>query len=269
MSKWLQYLSLILGSLFILLPPYIIIVTAFKTEGDFSRSPAYSLPDSFTLDNFQKVLEKGQFLMAFSNIGYIIVASLIGNVLLGTMVSYALGRFQFRLKGAVLGAYALSMIIPGITTQVATFNVVKSLHLMNSHYAMIVLNLGVDVVQILIYMQFIRSIPYDIDESAFMEGASLFKIYYAVILPLLKPAIATIVILKSIAIYNDMFTPFLYMPSQKLSVVTTELMRFSGRYGNSYTMLCAAILIVAIPTVVMYLFLQKYIFKGVVNGAVK
>jgi raffinose/stachyose/melibiose transport system permease protein len=124
-------------------------------------------------------------------------------------------------------------------------------------------------VQIYIYLQFIRNIPYDLDENAMMEGASLVKIYRTVIFPLLAPATATIIILKTIGVYNDMYTPYLYMPKESLVTLSTSLMRNVGVNSANWTFMCAGIVIILIPTMVMYLFLQRYIFAGVTNGAVK
>ncbi|GJM69019.1 hypothetical protein HMSSN036_12350 [Paenibacillus macerans] len=124
------------------------------------------------------------------------------------------------------------------------------------------------MIQIILYLQFIRNIPVDLDESAMAEGASLFRIYRSIIFPLLTPATATLIILKTISIYNDMYTPYLYMPKQSLGVVTTVLMRFQGVNVADWNLICAAILLILLPTVVLYFFLQKYIFEGVTSGAV-
>jgi multiple sugar transport system permease protein len=134
---------------------------------------------------------------------------------------------------------------------------------------MVVLGLGVDFIQLNIYLQFLKNIPYELDESAIMDGASLFKIYRSIIVPLMTPAIVTTVILKVVGIYNDIYSPYLYMPSSKLLVISTVLMKFSTGISNDWTVLCAAALVISAPTVILYLILQKYIFAGVVNGAVK
>lgn len=270
MIRVLKYISLLIAAVCILFPPYIVIVAAFKSPTEFALSDAYALPSSFlNFDNFILVLQKGRFLLSYFNISYIIILSLVGNIILGTMVAYALGRFQFRFRALILGAYSGALIIPGITTQVATFGIIKNLGLFNTHYSIILLSLGADVIQIYIYLQFIKNIPYELDESAYLEGASLFRIYRSIIVPLLTPATATVLILRTISIYNDLYSPYLYMPSQKLGVVTTELMRFSNSYGSSWTLQSAAIILVAIPMIIFYLVLQKYIFSGIVNGAVK
>jgi raffinose/stachyose/melibiose transport system permease protein len=270
LTNFLKYASVSLASLVILFPIFMVLINAFKGNAEYAKSDLFDLPRSFLyLENFIVVLHVGRMGQAFINIMIVISAAVTINVVLGTMIAYALGRFDFKLKKLVLGMYAMAVLIPAITTQVATFSIIKNLGLFNTIYAPILLYLGTDLVQIYLYLQFIRNIPYELDESAMIEGASLFRIYRVIVLPLLAPATATVTILKTISIYNDMYTPYLYMPSQNLGVVSTTLMKFSGTHSTQWNNICAGILIVWIPTIVLYLFLQKYIFAGIVNGAVK
>lgn len=266
----LQYLVLLFATFGVLFPPYVVFVNAFKNKDEFGSSSPFALPKSFgNLENFRIVFERAHMDQAFLNTFVIIIVSLVGNVLLGTMVAYAVGRFDFRGKKVILASFLAATIIPTITTQVAVFSVIQKLHLFNTIYAPIVLYIGADVVQIYVYLQFIRNIPYELDESAMIDGASLFRIYWNVIFPLLGPATATLVILKTISIYNDLYIPYLYMPKAKLGVVSTAIMRFAGINQAEWNYICAAIFIIMIPTVLIYLFLQKYIFSGVTSGAVK
>lgn len=254
----------------IVFPPYVLVLNAFKTKTEFAQTSVFKLPSSFfNFDNFVSVMTRAHLDRAYRNTLVIIVAAVIGNVLLGTMVAYILGRFEFKLKKLIMGAYIAFSFVPMITTQVATFTVVKNLHLYNTIWAPIVLHLGTSVLQLFIYLQFLRNIPRELDEAAMMEGASLFRIYRTIIFPLLTPATATIVIIKTIDIYNDMFIPYLYMPAQKLTVVSTSLMNFSSERSTEWEMMSAAILLIMVPIVALYLFFQKYVFAGIVSGAVK
>ncbi|WP_150265068.1 carbohydrate ABC transporter permease [Paenibacillus tepidiphilus] len=266
----IKYFTLLIGVFVVLFPPYVVIVNAFKSTDEFNRSSSLALPDSFlNFDNFVTVFQRGGLVSGFANVLIIIIITLTLNILFGTMVAYVLGRFSFKLKPLVFGAYLVATVIPSITTQVATFGIIKNLGLYNTLGAPIVLYIGADVIQIILYLQFIRNIPVDLDENAMVEGASLFKIYRSIIFPLLTPATATLVILKTISIYNDMYIPYLYMPKQSLGVVTTVLMRFQGVNTADWNLICAAILLILLPTVVLYFFLQRYIFEGVASGAVK
>ncbi|WP_123041174.1 carbohydrate ABC transporter permease [Cohnella candidum] len=271
-SLWMKifkYASLIIALFIVLFPIYSVVVGAFKTQVEYYNS-GLRLPENFlNFDNFKKVYKIGKLALGFKNILIILAVSLAGNIVMGTMVAYALGRFDFKLKKPIMGLYLAVQIIPLVTTQVATFSVIKALGVYNTMFAPMLLYMGADVLQIVIYLQFVNSIPKDLDESAMIEGASLFKIYRSVIFPLLAPATATLVILKTISIYNDFYVPYLYMPSRKLQVVSTAIYNFVGPNAAQLNVISAGILIIFIPTVILFLLLQRYIFAGVTSGAVK
>lgn len=269
-AVFMQYALLMIAGFVILFPPYVVFLSAFKGTEEYYSSGIFDWPDSFlNFGNFRMVLERGDFLAAFTNTGIILAVSLTGFVLMGTMIAYVLGRFRFPGRNWILGAYIFATVIPMVTTQVATFKIIQTLGLFNTYFAPTLIYVGADVVTIYIFLQFVEKIPYELDESAMMEGASLFKIYRTIIFPLLAPATATVVILKTIHIYNDMYIPYLYMPSQKLGVVSTQLMRFQGVNSAKWELLSAAIVLIILPMVVLFLLLQRYVFSGITSGAVK
>ena len=139
----------------------------------------------------------------------------------------------------------------------ATFQIVSNLGLFNTRWSAIALFLGTDIIAIYIFIQFLRSIPKDLDEAAIIDGASYFTIYWRVILPLLTPAIVTVIIIKGVAIYNEFYIPFLYMPKQALGVISTALFRFKGPYGSQWEVISAGIMIAIIPTLLVFLALAK------------
>lgn len=123
--------------------------------------------------------------------------------------------------------------------------------------------------QIFIYLQFIEKISKQLDESALLDGASYFRIFRSILFPLLLPATATLAIIKAVDIMNDMYIPYLYMPSKKLSTLSTALMTFVGERATYWNELSAAIILVMLPTILIYLVLRKFIFAGLMDGAMK
>ncbi|OBR64296.1 sugar ABC transporter permease [Paenibacillus oryzae] len=268
--SFVKYLSIAIAVFVILFPPYIIVVNAFKTSEEFFAKTAIALPDSFLhIDNFIQAFKKANMPIAFGNTLFIVGVTLLLNILIGSAFCYAVGRFQFKFKGMLVGLFLFATIIPQITTQVVNYKTIQMLGLTNNLMGPVLLYVGADILQIYIFLQFIRNIPYELDESAMLEGASLFRVFRSIIFPLLGPATATIVILKTISIYNDMFVPYLYLPRPEHVVVSTSLMRFFSINSGDWQMISSAILIIMIPTAILYLFLQKYIFAGVTSGAVK
>jgi len=182
-------------------------------------------------------------------------------------MAYVIARFNFRLKKLIMGLYTVAIIIPTTTTQVANFSTIKILGVMGTPYALILLYCGTDIVALFIFLQFIRNIPVSLDEAALVEGAGYFTIYRRIILPLIIPAIVTVLIIKTVAVFNDIFLPYLYMPQSY--TLSTALMRFTSTAASDYKLVSAATIIGILPIVIIYIFLQKFIMAGVINGAVK
>ena len=268
--KVLIYAFLILLLIIVFVPLYVIFVLSFKEMDEAFQSNVFALPNSFLyFDNFAYIWEKGNLLRAFKNTLILIGISLIGSIAMGTMISYILGRFEFKLKPLLYVLFMFPVVVPAITTQVATFTVINGLGLYNTIWAGVALYVASDIMLIYIFLQHIEKIPYALDESARIDGASYLRIYWSIIMPQLKPAIATAIIIKSLNIYNDLFTPYLYMPKSKLRTVTTSILAFVSDQTSNWGVVSAGIIIVMLPTIILYLFMQKYIISGVTAGAVK
>jgi ABC-type glycerol-3-phosphate transport system permease component len=265
-----KYASLVLASLIVLVPLVVVLFAAFKTRAEYSTTGPLTPPhDWFNFANFATAWNRGHMLRGFGNTTLILAVALTGTVFVGTLAAYAIDRFTFRFKRLVLGLFLVAALVPGVTTQVATYQIVKSMDLVNSLWSAIVLFLGTDIVSIYIFIQFMRSIPRSLDEAAVIDGASRFTVYRRIILPLMRPAVATVVIIKGIAIYNEFYIPFLYLRSPDLAVISTALFRFKGPYGAQWETIAAGTMIVILPTVLIFLVLQRFIYNGITAGATK
>jgi multiple sugar transport system permease protein len=249
-------------------PLAIILNISLKENSEYMAKGVYALPENiFNFSNFINAYKLGGFGEGFMNTFLLVFFSVPIAIVFGTMVAYALGRFDFKLKKLLFAAFLFPTFVPTMTVTIATFTLIKNLGLYNSFLAGIILYIGTDIMQIYIFLQFINQIPIALDESARIDGASRLKIYYSIILPQLKPAIATTVILKLLGIYNDFFTPYMYMP--KIKTAATSLNTFAGDRMADWPLMSAAIILIAIPTILIYIFLQNYIISGVTDGAVK
>lgn len=266
----LRHLILLFWSFLVLYPLSILVFTSFKTDEEYVNTSVFSLPESFlNFNNYIKAFIEGDFLTAFKNSLILVVVGAVGTVFIGSMVAYCMDRFDFKLKKYIKLLYTVSYIVPSVALQVSIYAVMKGMELTGTIYAPILIYLSTDIVQLWIYLQFMEKISVSLDESAMIEGASYFKIFRSIILPLLAPATATIIILKSVTIYNDMYTQYLYMSKLELKTATTALMAFQGDRINVQNLMSAAILLVMIPTIAIFLFMQKYIFQGITTGSVK
>ncbi len=266
----LKYLSLIAMSLVAIVPLLVILIASFKTREEFAASGPFDPPQSWlNFENYAAAVTRGNMLLGLLNTAFLLAVSIVGTIMIGTMAAYVLSRFSFRFKKLVVFLFLLASLVPAVTTQVATFQVVSALGLFNTRWAAILLFMGTDIISIYIFLQFLEGIPTELDEAAIMEGASYLRIYWSVIFPLLYPAIATVIIIKGVAIYNEFYIPFLYMPKTALGVISTALFRFKGPFISQWEVISAGIILAIIPSLVAFLALQKYIYNGLTQGAVK
>ncbi|MBD7968535.1 carbohydrate ABC transporter permease [Paenibacillus gallinarum] len=266
----IKYISLIVGSLVAIVPILVVFFASFKTKEEYATTSPITPPADWTnVSNYVTAFIDGNMLIGFMNTFIILIISIVGATLTGSMIAYILSRFKFRGKKLLMGAFLLATLIPSVTTQVATFQIINALDLMNTRWAAIVLYLGTDIIAVYIFLQFLDTISQALDESAMLDGASYFTIYWRIILPLLMPAIVTVIIVKGVNIYNDFYTPFLYMPKTDLQVISTALFKFKGPYGSQWEVISAGIMIAIIPTLIIFMSLQKYIYNGLTNGSVK
>ncbi len=255
----------------VILPILLTLFAAFKTKGDMVKTSPLLLPplERITFENFAKVLKDKYLLVGFKNTGIILVVSIFFNVLFGTMTAFIIERFNFKFKKVIVGLFFAGMLIPTFVTEIARFKIINGLMLYNSLGAPIVIYVASDLMQLYIYRQFISTLPTSLDESALLDGCDYFGLFWRIIFPLLAPATATVVIIKAINIINDMYVPYLYMPKNSLRTLTTFLMNFANAQQGSWQKLAAGIIIIMLPTILIYVFFQRYILAGVAAGAVK
>jgi multiple sugar transport system permease protein len=264
-----KYVSLLLGLFAALIPIAVVFFASFKTSSEYKSSGPLTPPENWTnFENYTRAFVEGNMMVGFMNTTIVLLVSIVGATLTGSMIAFVLNRFKFRGSNLLMGAFLLATLIPAVTTQVATFQIIEGLGLFNTRGAAIILYMSTDIIAVYIFLQFMDSISVSLDESAMLDGASYVTIFRKIILPLLKPAIVTVIIVKGVNVYNDFYTPFLYMPKKELHVISTALFTFKGPYGSQWEVICAGIMIAIIPTLIAFISLQKHIYNGMA-GSVK
>lgn len=266
----IKYAVLVFAALIFIMPIIVVFFAAFKTKQEFATTDVLSLPGNFfNFDNFGEYIKRTNLMRGFKNTVIVMVASLFGSVMCGSMSAFIFSRFKSKFSSFANALFLLAAIIPMITTQVATFQIVSALGLFNTRMAPIVLYFGTDVMSIYIFLQFLENISVSLDESGIIDGANYFQIFFRIIFPLLAPAVITVVVIKGIGIYNDFYTPFLYTPKQDLLTISTTLYAFRGPFGSRWDIICAGVVLIIIPTLITFLFLQRRIYSGLASGSVK
>lgn len=267
----LKYLSLLFFSFVAVLPVVSCVITAFKTKDEYQHTNVMVLPQSWlNFDNFIQAFQKANMGRAFLNSVIIMVCVLVASVLIGTQLAYVLNRFKFIGNNLIRNLFLFASLLPGVAMQIATYEIMFNLHFINTLYGYIILMCGTDVISIYIYIQFFENIDYSLDESAIMDGASYFTIFYKILFPLLKPAIVTSCILKGVGTYNEYYMANLYLQNKKeLPTMSTSLYTFVGPLGSQYNLICAGVIISLLPALIVFVLCQKQIYSGLTAGAVK
>ena len=267
---FIEYFSLIFFSFVALLPVVSCVITGFKTETEYQNTNVMTLPESWlNFDNFIQAFNKANMGRAFINSFIVLVFVVFGSVMVGSMLAYVLNRFKFPGNGLIRSLFLFATLLPGIAMQVATYQLMYQIGFINHLYGYIILSMGTDVISIYIFIQFFENIPTSLDESAYMDGASYFTIFFKILFPLLKPAIVTVMILKGVGTYNEYYNASLYLSDPKLKTIAISLYTFVGPLGSKYNLICAGVIISLIPALVVFLIFQKQIYSGLTAGAVK
>ncbi len=267
---FVEYFSLIFFSFVALLPVVSCVITAFKTETEYQNTNVMTLPESWlNFDNFIQAFNKANMGRAFLNSFIVLVFVVFGSVMVGSMLAYVLNRFTFPGNGLIRNLFLFATLLPGIAMQVATYQLMYQIGFINHLYGYIILSMGTDVISIYIFIQFFENISTSLDESAYMDGASYYTIFFKILFPLLKPAIVTVMILKGVGTYNEYYNASLYLSDPKLKTIAISLYTFVGPLGSKYNLICAGVIISLIPALIVFLIFQKQIYSGLTAGAVK
>lgn len=264
-----KYAVLVFACLIVIIPLVVVLLGSLKTHDDFLSSGAFDLPQVIELTNFQTAFIQGDVMRGLINTAIILVFSCAGTIITGTMTAFVVQRFSMAFTKMVKAVFLVAALLPNISMQVTVFQIVHTLGLYDTLAAPIILYIGTDIVSIYIFIQFLENISVSLDESAILDGCSYPRVYWSIILPMLRPAIATVLVIKFVSIYNDFYTANLYMPSDGLEVVSTALYRFIGPYGSKWEIIFAGVIICIIPTLIIFLSMQKFIYSNLVSGSVK
>lgn len=266
--KVVRYVFLVLASVFVLIPLIPLIFMAFKTGAEYSSTSVLEAPKSFlNFYNFAYAIRVGNLGKAFLNTAVILTISLVLQVTGTAMVAYVLSRFDFCGKKVVKTLFTLTMFIPVVATQNLIFRMMYAVKLVNTMWSVIILYSGVGIVGIYIMLNQLDSISKEIDEAALIDGAGFFRTFVQIVFPLMKPACTTLVIINGIGLYNDFYIPNLYL-NRDVQTFTVALYKFFGSMSTPFEIVSAAIIIGMIPIMIVFIFLQKYIYNGLA-GSVK
>ena len=268
MKKTGYILLTVLISIVHILPFYLLLTTSFKPANDFSSK--WLFPGRFYFGNFTNAWKNANLGQAFINNIIITACSLLLIIVIGAIASYPLSRFQMKLNKTIYAVFISAMIVPPLTTLVPLYQLYVDIGAMNTYWGIVLLLVTFNMpITIFLYTGFIGSIPKELDEAAMIDGMSRFRLFFKIILPLLKPITATVIIMTGVGVWNDYQFSLFFLQKLNMHTVTVALSSFFTQYSSNVGWVAAGSLLAALPLIVLYLFLQRYFVSGLSSGAVK
>ncbi|GAA0801886.1 carbohydrate ABC transporter permease [Faecalicatena orotica] len=252
-----------------IVPFAFMLVNALKERRE-ANLLSIALPTEFHWENFAEVFKANnyQILTAFKNSGLIVVGSVLILIIVGSMGGYVLQRRKDRVMGIMNSLIMAGLMVPAAI--LPTIWVLQRIHLYKTIWGMILIEVALQIpFTIMLFRGFMSSIPIELEEAGYMDGCSKWKIFSAIIFPLLKPVTSTVIILNAVTIFNDFTNPLYFLPGAENATVQLTLYNFMGQYSSSYNMLFADVILITIPMLILFIFFNKRIVEGMVAGAVK
>lgn len=270
-SKKKYSLSILQGVMFIfglifLFPTFFTLINSFKTDAQIIMAPI-SLPKSISFQNYIEAWKAMNFPFVFRNTFLITVLSTTGIILISSMAAYVIVRSKYKFSWLFYFIFVFSMVVPFQTIMIPLNITATNLNLKNI-FGIIPIYMGLGCpLAIFMYHGFIKGVPVQIEESAAIDGASVPIIFFRLVFPILQPIHATVAIMNVLWIWNDFLLPLIILPSR--STIQLAQYTFFGMYRTQISLAMASLIISASPVILFYLFMQKYIIKGVAAGAIK
>lgn len=266
----LFYVLLTLLALIWLAPVVTVFITALKSQSDFySGESLFSLPEQLKWSNFSDAWVKGRLGTYMKNGILICILKVPLGILVESMAAFAITRLNIKHKTAIFIFFLLGMMLPHQMALIPLNRIFSQYGLINHYGGLFYVYIGFGIgYGILVLRGFMRSIPRDLDEAAYIDGCGVLRLYASIILPIAKPAIATVFIIDFLNTWNEFLLQSILITNDALRTVPNGLMSFIGEYGTDYGLLNAGVLISIIPVLIVYLSFQKYFVEGM-SGAVK
>ena len=269
-SIWVDVISLIVIGIIFVVPFVFIFLTAAKASGEAALFQ-FSWPSQFQLiENLWEVLTFGDFRMirALWNSTLLTIGSVTLIVLFSALVAFVMQRRQDRMASLVSSIMLAGLIIPPAV--VPTIFLLQWLGIYKTLFGLIMVEVAYTMpFAILIFRAFMASIPSELDEAAIMDGASPLRVFFSIILPLLKPAIITVIVTAAVGIYNDFVGPLYFLPGTENVTAQLTLFSFMSQFGSQWNLLFADVLLITVLPLIMFMFFQRQIVSGMTTGAIK
>lgn len=277
LSLTIIYILLGLWALTTIYPLFWVLENSFKAKDKIlNQSFVLPLGDLFTLANYKRAFERLDIFHAYINSIFISTCVTIGVMALAGLAAFALVRFNFKLRNFLYTMVIAAMMFPVFSTIIPVYTMETRWHITNtSSWGLNMLSVILPQIAgnvsfaIIVLMGYVQSLPLELEEAAHIEGCSIPQIFVKIVVPLGKPSFVTVAIFSFLWSYNDLFTQMFFLRRPEMQAITRLLNELTSKEGTNYGLMASAVTLVVIPVIVVYIFLQKYIIKGMTAGAVK
>jgi raffinose/stachyose/melibiose transport system permease protein len=265
-STFLLELAMIAAAVGFMFPVYALVTLSFKDAGQIANTPL-ALPDPPTTSNFSNAWESASLGEALLTSTVVTVVSVLLLIAIGSTAAYWLARRATRLSYGLYVLFLLGIVLPFQLGTIPLFRLVDQLGLIGSPQGLILFYSGIQLpFTIFLYTGFIRALPSDYDDAAAIDGANHLQAFTKVVFPLLRPITGTVLILNAVFVWNDFFTPLLYMGGSESETVPVRIFGFVGQYVSDYGLVFAGLVLAALPIIAVFLLLQRYVIRGFASG---
>ncbi len=269
LSTVATYAILLGWSLVVLFPVYTMLINSVKPQREIFRNP-FTPHWPLTFDGYETVWNAGRFDLYFRNSIFVTVVSLTLIILLGSLAAYALAMWRSRWSTALYIFFIAGLMIPIRLGTINIFQIIQSMGLTDSVFSLIPVYVAMGLpIAVFVLTAFIRGLPGDLIDAAHVDGAGELRIYRSVIMPLIRPAVATVVIFNLIPVWNDLWFPLIFIRAEDQRTVILGVSLLFGQYQTNWTRILSALSMAAIPILILYLLMSKQFIKGLTAGAVK
>ncbi len=263
------HIIMIIWSLIAMMPVWLLLINTLKPKKEIYTNP-FGLPREWTLDNYRYIISDNNFFSYFRNSFIVVVVSLAVILLLGSLCAYALAHWRTRTSRGVYFFIIVGMMLPIKIATIRLLEIMKTLGLLNTLWSLFPVYIAMGLpVAVFILTEFIRGLPGELYEAGFMDGAGRFMIYRKIVLPLIRPALATVAIYNLVPIWNDLWFPLIFINVENQKTVLLAVTRLQGQYTTDWPKLLTILSLSALPVILLYLTMSKQFVKGLTAGAVK
>ena len=263
------HIIMIIWSLIAMAPVWLLLINTLKPKKEIYTNP-FGLPREWTLDNYRYIISDNNFFGYFKNSFIVVVVSLAVILLLGSLCAYALAHWRTRTSRGVYFFIIVGMMLPIKIATIRLLEIMKTLGLLNTLWSLFPVYIAMGLpIAVFILTEFIRGLPGELYEAGFMDGAGRFMIYRKIVLPLIRPALATVAIYNLVPIWNDLWFPLIFINVENQKTVLLAVTRLQGQYTTDWPKLLTILSLSALPVILLYLTMSKQFVKGLTAGAVK